>query len=503
MSAVLLPTDAAVVPAPALRTVAATAWPSGFLWGAATSAGQIEGAVHTDGREDSVWDAFARVPGNVADGDTPERGVEHLARMPADIALLGELGLNAYRFSVSWARVRPGDRYRNDAGLAFYDRLVDELLARDVVPFLTLYHWDLPQALEERGGWTARETAERFVRYVEDVHSVLGDRVRRWTTFNEPFCSAFIGHASGEHAPGRQDPAAALAALHHQHLAHGLASLRLRELRAGQPDLQVGISLNLTTAVPADPDDPVDVDAARRVDALWNRAFLDPVLHGRYPEDFLADVAGLGLEEVVLPGDLETIAQPLDFLGVNHYHDDCVTGHPQSGPGGLRPTEKPTRSPFVGSEHVGSVTRDLPLTEMGWEVNPAGLTRLLVRLATEHPGLALHVTENGAAYADVVTADGRVHDVERTAFVAAHVAAVADAVAQGADVRGFFAWSLLDNFEWAWGYAKRFGIVHVDHATQVRTVKDSGRGYAALVSAARSADHRHADAGPSVGVALA
>lgn len=283
MSAVLLPTDAAVVPAPALRTVAATAWPSGFLWGAATSAGQIEGAVHTDGREDSVWDAFARVPGNVADGDTPERGVEHLARMPADIALLGELGLNAYRFSVSWARVRPGDRYRNDAGLAFYDRLVDELLARDVVPFLTLYHWDLPQALEERGGWTARETAERFVRYVEDVHSVLGDRVRRWTTFNEPFCSAFIGHASGEHAPGRQDPAAALAALHHQHLAHGLASLRLRELRAGQPDLQVGISLNLTTAVPADPDDPVDVDAARRVDALWNRAFLDPVLHGRYP----------------------------------------------------------------------------------------------------------------------------------------------------------------------------------------------------------------------------
>ena len=446
-----------------------------FLWGAATAAAQIEGAVHADGRQDSIWDTFARVPGNVAGGDTPERGIEHYDRMADDVALLAELGLDAYRFSVSWARVRPGDGPVNPAGLAFYDRLVDALLERGVLPWLTLYHWDLPQAVEDRGGWAVRETAERFVRYAETVYAALGDRVRHWTTFNEPWCSAFVGYAAGEHAPGRQDPHAALAALHHQHLAHGLAVRRLRELGAEQ----LGISLNLTTAHPADPSDPVDVDAARRVDALWNRAFLDPLLHGRYPADFLADVAAYDLPALIEPGDLEVIAAPLDFLGVNHYHDDAVSGHPQRGPGGRRPTAKATSSPIVGSEFVAFPGRSLPRTAMDWEVNPDGLEQLLVRLGRDYAGLPpLYVTENGAAYEDVVSADGQVHDPERVAFLDAHIAAVVRARAAGADVRGFFAWSLFDNFEWAWGYAERFGLIHVDYATMRRTIKDSGWAFA-------------------------
>ncbi len=453
-------------------------WPDGFLWGAATSAAQIEGAVAEDGKQDSIWDTFARVPGAIAGGDTPEGACDHYHRMPADVALLDELGLNAYRFSVSWARVRPGDRAVDPRGLDFYDRLVDELLGRGIVPFLTLYHWDLPQAVEDLGGWTARDTPERFVRYVEDVHGALGDRVRHWTTFNEPFCSSYIGYAAGEHAPGRQDPSSALAAVHHHNLAHGLATRRLRELGAEQ----VGISLNLTNAIPADPDDPVDLDAARRIDALWNRAFLDPVLLGRYPADFLSDVAHLPMAELIHDGDLETIAQPIDFLGVNHYHDDCVSGHPSPETGAGGPGSRPTASPFVGSEFVTARARPLPRTAMGWEINPDGLERLLVRLGQQYANLPpLYLTETGAAYPDVVEADG-IHDAERSRFIELHVAAVGRAIEAGADVRGFFAWSLLDNFEWAWGYAQRFGLIHVDFATQRRTIKDSGYAYARMAT---------------------
>jgi beta-glucosidase len=462
--------------------------PAGFLWGAATAAAQVEGAAHEDGKEDSIWDHFARTPGNVANGDTPERAVDHYHRMPEDVALMKRLGLDSYRFSVSWARVKPGDRDANPDGLAFYDHLVDELLEAGILPWLTLYHWDLPQAVEETGGWANRDTAKRFEDYAAVVHAALGDRVSHWTTFNEPLCSSFIAYAGGEHAPGRQEPRAGLAAMHHQHLAHGLATRTLREL--GGDDLKIGITLNLTNAIPNDPADPVDLDAARRIDALWNRAFLEPLLLGRYPADFLADVAGHDFESLVHEGDLATIAQPIDFLGVNHYHDDNVSGHPlpPTASGGLQPTDKPTSSPFVGSEHVTFPSRGLPRTAMGWEVNPDGLRTLLSRLGREYPPLPpLYVTENGSAYDDVVSADGAVHDAERVAYLEAHLDAVAGAIADGADVRGYFAWSLLDNFEWAWGYEKRFGIVRVDYETQERTVKDSGLAFARAIADARSA----------------
>ncbi|WP_295122025.1 GH1 family beta-glucosidase [uncultured Leifsonia sp.] len=471
-----------------------TRWPDGFLWGSATAAAQIEGAAHEDGKEDSIWDAFARVPNAVAGGDTPENAVDHYHRMPDDVALMKRLGLQSYRFSTSWARIKPGDRAVNAAGLSFYSRLVDELLDAGILPWLTLYHWDLPQALEERGGWANRDTAYRFRDYAASVYESLGDRVSHWTTFNEPLCSSLIGYAGGEHAPGRREPRAGLAALHHQHLAHGLAVSALREL-AGEADaardLRLGITLNLTTAVPNDPADPVDLDAARRIDGLWNRMYLEPLLLGTYPADVLEDVREYRFEELVRDTDLRTIAQPIDFLGVNHYHDDNVSGHPlpaDAAPG-LQPTDRPKSSPFVGSEFVTFPSRHLPTTAMGWEVNPNGLRDLLVRLTAEYPTLPpLYITENGAAYDDVPMPDGHVHDTERTAYILAHIDAVREAIAAGADVRGYFVWSLLDNFEWAWGYEKRFGIISVDYSTQVRTVKDSGLAFADVIAAARETE---------------
>jgi beta-glucosidase len=456
-------------------------FPPNFLWGSATAAAQIEGAAHEDGKQDSIWDVFARVPGAIAHGDTPEVASDHYHRMPEDVALMKELGLNAYRFSTSWPRIKPGDRDVNPRGLDFYSRLVDELLEAGIKPWLTLYHWDLPQALQEKGGWANRDTAYRFREFAGVVHDALGDRVAHWTTFNEPLCSSLIGYASGEHAPGLRNPSAALAAVHHQHLAHGLAVEALR--RGGAQ--QVGITLNLTNAIPNTPGDPADIEAARRVDALFNRMYLEPILMSRYPPDLLVDVRHLGLAELIQDDDLQIIGAPIDFLGVNYYHDDNVSGHPL--PADARPNVSPTyrlkASPFVGSEYVTFPSRDLPRTAMGWEVNPDGLRALLVRLGHEYPNLPpLYVTENGGAYdGDIVGNDGRIHDSDRTTYILRHVQAVADAIASGADVRGYFLWSLLDNFEWAWGYRKRFGIVHVDYATQMRTVKDSGLAYSSFI----------------------
>ena len=315
------------------RTPEEVRFPSDFVWGMATASYQIEGAVAEDGRTPSIWDTFSSIPGAVLGGDTGEVACDHYHRMPADVDLLADLGATSYRFSVAWPRVRPDAGPANAAGLAFYDRLVDRLLERGVAPWLTLYHWDLPQVLEDAGGWTNRDTAHRFVDYAVSVHEVLGDRVPTWTTLNEPFCSSLLGYTAGHHAPGRQEGAAGLVAAHHLLLAHGLATTELRSRGADR----LGLSLNLTVADPSDPGDPVDVDAARRIDALHNRLFLDPVLRGSYPVDLLDDTAHLlwqgdSWHDVVREGDLDAIAAPIDVLGVNYYHDDLVSYEPPAVP---------------------------------------------------------------------------------------------------------------------------------------------------------------------------
>ena len=363
----------------------------------------------------------------------------------------------------------------NPLGIDFYSRLTDELLGAGIRPWLTLYHWDLPQALEEEGGWTNRDTAYRFRDYALSMHDALGDRVPVWTTLNEPWCSSFLSYTAGAHAPGRQSAEAGLAAAHHLLLAHGLAIEALRERDAS---LELGITLNLTVAKPVDPASAGDLDAARRIDAQFNRVFLDPVFRGSYPEDFLDDVTGLGLEKYVKDGDLAQIAQPIDSLGVNYYHGEFVSDRPAAHPlVGDAPTTRQTRSPFPAADGVFNHPQGLPLTAMDWEVQPDGLRELLVEVEAEYSGPArvkLYVTENGAAYDDEVADDGTVPDQERTAFLREHLGAVLDAIDEGVDVKGYFYWSLLDNFEWAWGYEKRFGIVRVDYDSQERTVKESG-----------------------------
>lgn len=462
------------------------AFPDSFLFGAATAAFQIEGAAFEGGRTASIWDAFCRVPGAVINGDTGDVACDHYHRMPEDVALMRELGLQTYRFSTSWSRVRPDGGPVNPEGIDFYSRLVDELLGAGIKPWLTLYHWDLPQSLEEQGGWTNRDTAARFRDYALSVHDALGDRVEVWTTLNEPWCSSFLSYTAGAHAPGRFSKEDGLRAAHHLMLGHGLAIEALRERDAS---LDLGITLNLTVAKPADPERPGDVDAARRIDAGFNRVFLDPILRGAYPEDFLADLAeielGHVLEEAVQDGDLRTISAPIDTLGVNYYHGELLSDRPAEHPLlAQAPTARETRSPFPNGDGVFWHPQGLPLTAMEWEVQPAGLTELLTRVHREYTGergIRLYVTENGAAYDDVVQADGTVPDAERTEFLELHLGAILDAIDEGTPVHGYFYWSLLDNFEWAWGYEKRFGIVRVDYDTQERTVKQSGRAYQRVI----------------------
>lgn len=462
-------------------------FPTGFLWGAATAAYQIEGATHEDGRTPSIWDTFATVPGAVLNGDNGDIACDHYHRMPADVALMKQLDLASYRFSIAWPRVRPDGGAPNQLGIDFYSRLVDELLANDIVPWVTLYHWDLPQALEDEGGWLNRDTADRFHDYAMTVHEALGDRVRNLTTLNEPWCSAFLGYTGGQHAPGRQEGVAGLVAAHHLMLGHGKV---VESLRAADPSLELGITLNLTVAEPFDPSEPADVDAAERVDLFWNRVFLDPLLRGKYDARLSERTAamtwqGRPWEEWVLDGDLATIHQPLDVLGVNYYHGDAPSGRSGFEPAqllGSRGTHpsRPTSSPFVVGDDLVFPRRGLPVTGMDWEVQPEGLTRLLQLLREEYSAPPIYITENGAAYPDPdhVGPDGVVEDPERLAFIEGHLRAVLAAIEDGVDVRGYFAWSLLDNYEWAYGYAERFGIVHVDYDTQVRTPKSSALWFA-------------------------
>ncbi|GAA1507418.1 beta-glucosidase [Agromyces terreus] len=464
------------------HAAAARPFPADFLFGAATAAYQIEGAAHEDGRTDSIWDAFSRVPGAVINADNGDVACDHYHRYVDDVALMKRIGLQTYRFSTSWARVRPDGGAVNVKGVDFYSRLVDELLGAGIKPWLTLYHWDLPQALEEKGGWASRDTAELFRDYALTMHDALGDRVDVWTTLNEPWCSSFLSYTAGAHAPGRQSVADGIAAGHHLMLAHGLAVQALRER---DPELQLGVTLNLAPVHAVDPADPADVDAARRIDGQFNRFFLDPIFRGEYSTDLVEDLGPLGLDEVVQPGDLEIISTPIDTLGVNYYHGEYVSGHaPEQVREGTAPTDRGTSSPFPAAENVHWHPQDLPITAMDWEVEPDGLRRLLKRVHEEYTdaaGVRLYVTENGAAYDDEVADDGIVHDAERAEFLRGHLGAILDAVDEGVPVHGYFYWSLMDNYEWAWGYDKRFGIVRVDYETQERTLKESGRSYSKII----------------------
>ncbi len=469
-----LPSDHTADRPAAVRTLVL---PQGFAWGAGTSAYQIEGAAAVDGKGPSIWDTFCAGPGHVVGGETGEQACDHFHRYPQDLDLAAALGLDTYRFSLSWSRIRPtGSGQVESRGLAFYDRLVDAVLARGLRPMVTLYHWDLPQALEDAGGWPSRDTSYRFAEFAATAVQHLGDRVDAWSTLNEPFCSAFLGYAGGVHAPGRKEPAQALAAMHHLLLGHGLA---VEALRAnGRPSHELSIVLNFSQVLPAS-DSPADLDAARRVDGLHHRVFLDPVLGDGYPADVREDTAHLTDWSFVREGDEQRIAAPIDWLGVNYYTSTRVAAAVD--------LSAPTPGVFPGLRGVDLLPPRGPLTSIGWEQSRDGLRDLLLRISREHPTVPLVVTENGSAWHDVRSADGSVLDDGRVAYLVAHLAAVEEAVASGADVRGYIAWSLLDNFEWAAGYAERFGLVHVDFATQERTIKESGKVYAEVVRRQREA----------------
>ena len=439
-------------------------FPRGFLWGAATSAYQIEGASREDGKGESIWDRFTHVAGKVADGSDGDVACDHYHRYREDVALMKALGLGAYRFSIAWPRIQPsGAGAVNPKGLDFYSRLVDALLDAGIEPWATLYHWDLPQALEDAGGWAARDVAHRFADYADIVGRALGDRVRSFATLNEPQVFCIFGYFTGTHAPGRIDFSSYIAATHHANLAHGLA---VRALRAAASDVRVGIVQQVFPVHPQSKSD-ADVVAARRVDGIFNRWFLDPVLCGSYPKD-IAELFSF-LPSPIEPGDFDVITESLDFLGINHYTRQFARHDP-----GLPLLEFAVdlahREP--GSEY----------TDMGWEVHPPSFGEVLARLRTEYDNPLVYVTENGAATPESVDAAG-VHDPMRQRYLSTYMEELAAQMAKGSRVGGYFVWSLLDNFEWALGYEKRFGIVHVDYATQTRTVKDSGRFYASVIAA--------------------
>jgi beta-glucosidase len=446
-------------------------FPSGFLWGAATSAFQIEGGTAADGRGESIWDRFCRTPGKVQDGALGDVACDHYHRWREDVALMKELGLGAYRFSISWPRVIPDGRGAvNARGLDFYSRLVDGLLEAGIAPYATLFHWDLPQALQDAGGWPVRATADAFQDYVEAVVRRLGDRVSHWITHNEPWCASLLSHQVGRHAPGLMDWPAALAASHHLLLSHGKA---VPIVRAHSPRAEVGITLNLTPAEPASPS-RADREACRHFDGYFNRWFLDPVYGRGYPADMVADYGRQGRlprdwDRLVAPGDLAAIGEPTDFLGVNYYNRAVVRAED------VPEAENLPRTVFLAPE--------ADWTEMGWEVHPEGLYQILCRVHFDYAPGRIFVTENGASWSDPPGPDGRVPDLRRLTFLREHFRAARRAIAAGVPLAGYFVWSLLDNFEWERGYSQRFGIVWVDYATQRRIPKESARWYTRVIGA--------------------
>lgn len=427
-------------------------FPPNFVWGAATASYQIEGAWQADGKGESIWDRFSHTPGKVANGDTGDVACDHYHRWREDIGLMQALGLNAYRFSISWPRVLPNGRGpANAAGLDFYDQLVDGLLAAGIQPYATLYHWDLPQALQERGGWSNRDVAGWFSDYADLVSRRLGDRVQHWITHNEPWVVAFLGELFGMHAPGNRDLRRALLVSHHLLLSHGLALEPLRA-NAGAAS-HLGITLDFHPTYPAS-DRAEDEAAARRQDGFLNRWFADPLLRGSYPEDTV-ELFGAHMVEPQA-GDMAIIRRPIDFLGINYY------------------TRVVCRADGEAPFHAAQVPQPGEHTEMGWEVYPEGLYDLLTRLHTDYAPKALYITENGAAFADSLSATGQIEDSRRTAYLREHFSQAQRAIGAGVPLRGYFVWSLLDNFEWSHGYGKRFGLIYVDYATQARTIKQSG-----------------------------
>ena len=424
-------------------------FPADFVWGVATSSFQIEGAAQADGKGPSIWDSFCRVPGAIADGSNGDVACEHYQRWQQDLDLIADLGVNAYRFSVSWPRVRPGGAGAwNDKGLDFYERLVDGCLARGIQPYMTLNHWDLPQELQEQGGWAQRDTVHHFVEYAQGMQRRLGNRVASIATHNEPWVVAMLGHDSGIFAPGVKHRGTAFQAAHHLLLSHGLA---VQALRAQGSTAQLGIVLNLSPVVPATPS-AADVAKTHLEDGRLLRWYMDPLFKGEYPQDVWHDLGADAPQ--VQAGDMAAMAVPIDFLGVNYY----------------------TRAVVSAEGPWDSTKSGLELSDMGWEIYPQGLTELLLRLHQDYPVPPMFVTENGGAFKDELS-NGRIHDLPRVKYIKEHIGAVAAAMRQGVKMGGYMVWSLLDNFEWASGYEKRFGIVHVDYATQRRTLKDSALWY--------------------------
>ena len=435
-----------------MTTPKRTDFPDDFTWGTATASYQIEGAAHEDGRSPSIWDTFSHTPGRVKGGDTGDIACDHYHRWESDLDLMKGIGINAYRLSVAWPRVIPNGRGNlNTKGMAFYDRLIDGLLEREIVPWVTLYHWDLPQVLQDAGGWGSRDTAHAFAEYAQVVTAALGDRVKNWITINEPWCVAYLGYGVGVHAPGQADMALSLRAAHNVLLAHGLAVPIVRENSSGA---KVGITLNLTPGY-AVTDSEEDARAVCTFDGFFNRWYLDPVHARGYPSDMLEAYASIAPQ--VAPGDLEIIGVPTDFLGINYY------------------TRSHVRHDSTQPWNVGQVDpAGLERTFMNWEVFPDGLRDLLVRLKNDYGDQALYVTENGAAFRDEPGPDGLIDDAPRQRYFERHFEACHEAVTQGANLKGYFAWSLMDNFEWAEGYEKRFGLTHINFETQERRLKRSG-----------------------------
>ena len=447
-------------------------FPEGFKWGAATASYQIEGAANTDGRGASIWDTFSKTPGKVKNADNGDVACDHYNRMPEDVAIMKDLGLDTYRFSIAWPRLFPvGDARREERGFDFYNRLIDTLLENDIEPVATAFHWDLPQPLQDKGGWANRDTAYRMADYMGALVEAYGDRVKKWFTLNEPWVFGYLGYAAGVHAPGEQDLGKGIRAAHHTALAHGLAS---RAAQAVRSDIQTGIALNMTNYINTNPDNPELVELRDLMDAHLNRWWLDALTTGHYPQ-ILLPYFEPHLNEVLLPGDHEILKVKTDLMGINYYSDAFLN---EPGPE-VEPIINGRVFPFP---HRTDGRGPSPYTDIGWPITPEGLGDLVLRVGRDWPELDIYISENGAAYTDGPGADGEVHDDRRVDYLQGHLKSLARGIAEGAPVKGYFVWSLMDNFEWAEGYEMRFGIVHIDFETLKRTPKKSAKFYANIIA---------------------